>query len=155
MAHLMPQGKKLTMGREVVVSCLISRIHLSALMRAKYPNAEPQMRLSNAVVHQKQVKNISCIDQMAIIFIHNDFKEDEMMMELNAVKCFVKVEQEDPSDFFFEAVGWEMMQTQWVIQQHRKFFLMWYKKIATSSIQKLIMINLTENDAQLTFKAPC
>ena len=42
---------------------------------------------------------------MAIIFIHNDFKEDETMMELYAVECFVKVEQEDPSDFFFEAVG--------------------------------------------------
>ena len=42
---------------------------------------------------------------MAIIFIHNDFKEDEMMMELYAVGCFVKVEQEGPSDFFFEAVG--------------------------------------------------
>ena len=41
---------------------------------------------------------------MAIIFIHNDFKEDEMMIELYAVECFVKVEQEGPSDFF-EAVG--------------------------------------------------
>ena len=42
---------------------------------------------------------------MAINFIHNDFKEDEMMMELYAVECFVKVEQQGPSDFFFEAVG--------------------------------------------------
>ena len=43
---------------------------------------------------------------MVIIFIHNDFKEDETMMELYAVECFVKVEQEGPSsDFFFEAVG--------------------------------------------------
>ena len=74
-------------------------------MRAKYPNAEPQMRLSNAVVHQKQVKIISQRDQMAIIFVHDDFKEDEMMMELYAVECFVKVEQEGPTDFFFEAVG--------------------------------------------------
>ena len=57
-----------------------------------------------------------------IIFIHDDFKEDETMMELYALECVVKVEQEGPSDFFFEAVGWEMMQTQWVIQQHRKFF---------------------------------
>ena len=77
MAHLMPQGKKLTMGREAVVSCLMSRIHPSALMRAKYPNAEPQMRLSNAVVCRKQVKNISWRDQMAIIFVHDDFKEDK------------------------------------------------------------------------------
>ena len=46
----MPHGNKLTMGREVVVSCLVSRIHPSALMRVKYPNADPQMRLSNAVV---------------------------------------------------------------------------------------------------------
>ena len=101
----MPWGKKLTMGREAVVSCLESRIYPSALMRAKYPNAEPQMRLSNAVIHQKQVKNISQRDQMVIIFVHDDFKEDEMMMELYAVECFVKVEQEGPSDFFFEAVG--------------------------------------------------
>ena len=28
-----------------------------------------------------------------------------MMMELYAVECFVKVKQEGPSDFFFEAVG--------------------------------------------------
>ena len=42
---------------------------------------------------------------MVIIFIHNDFKEDETMMELYAVECFVKVEHEDPSEFFFEAVG--------------------------------------------------
>ena len=42
---------------------------------------------------------------MVIIFVHDDFKEDEMMMELYAVECFVKVEQEGPSDFFFEAVG--------------------------------------------------
>ena len=42
---------------------------------------------------------------MAIIFIHDDFKEDEMMVEVYAVECFVKVEQESPSDFFFEAVG--------------------------------------------------
>ena len=42
---------------------------------------------------------------MVIIFIHDDFKEDEMMMELYAVECFVKVEQEGPSDFFFEALG--------------------------------------------------
>ena len=60
------------MGREVVVSCLIRRIHPSALMRAKYPNAEPQ-RLSNAVVHQKQVKNMSRRDQMTTIFVHDDF----------------------------------------------------------------------------------
>ena len=40
-----------------------------------------------------------------IIFIHDDFKEDETMIELYAVECFVKVEQEGPSDFFFEAVG--------------------------------------------------
>ena len=38
-------------------------------------------------------------------FVHNDFKEDEMMMELYAVEHFVKVEHEGPSDFFFEAVG--------------------------------------------------
>ena len=42
---------------------------------------------------------------MAIIFIHDGFKEDETMMELHAVEHFVKVEQEGPSDFFFEAVG--------------------------------------------------
>ena len=42
---------------------------------------------------------------MVIIFIHDDFKEDETMMELYAVEHFVKVEQEGPSDFFFEAVG--------------------------------------------------
>ena len=42
---------------------------------------------------------------MVIIFIHNDFKEDETTMELYAVECFVKVEQEGPSDFFVEAVG--------------------------------------------------
>ena len=42
---------------------------------------------------------------MAMIFVHNDFKKDETMMELYAVECFVKVEQEGPSDFFFEAVG--------------------------------------------------
>ena len=42
---------------------------------------------------------------MMIIFIHEDFKEDEMMVELYAVECFVKVEQEGPSHFFFEAVG--------------------------------------------------
>ena len=41
---------------------------------------------------------------MVINFIHNDFKEDEMMMELYAVEHFVKVEQEGPSDFLFEAV---------------------------------------------------
>ena len=29
---------------------------------------------------------------MVIIFIHNDFKEDETTMELYAVECFVKVE---------------------------------------------------------------
>ena len=97
-------GEETHHGREVVVSCLISRIHPSALMRAKYPNAEPQMRLSNAVVGRKQVKTISWRDQMEIIFIHDDFKEDEMMMELYAVECFVKVEQEGPN-FFFEAVG--------------------------------------------------
>ena len=105
MAHLMPHVNKLTMGREVVVSCLISRIHPSALMGARYLNTEPQMRLSNAVVCQKQVKNISQRDQMVIIFVHDDFKEDEMMMELYAVEHFVKVEHEGPSDFFFEAVG--------------------------------------------------
>ena len=93
------------MGREAVVSSLLSRIHPSALMTVKYPHTEPQMRLSTAVVHQKQVKNISQRDQMAIIFVHDDFKEDEMMMELYAVECFVKVEQEGPSGFFFEAVG--------------------------------------------------
>ena len=54
---------------------------------------------------EKQVKNISWRDQMVNIFVHEDFKEDEMMMELYAVECFVKVEQEGPSDFFFEAVG--------------------------------------------------
>ena len=42
---------------------------------------------------------------MVIIFIHNDFKEDETMIERYAVECLVKVEQEGPSDFFFEAVG--------------------------------------------------
>ena len=42
---------------------------------------------------------------MPIIFVHGDFKKDETMMELYAVECFVKVEQEGPSDFFFEAVG--------------------------------------------------
>ena len=52
---------------------------------------------------EKQVKNISWRDQMVNIFVHDDFKEDEMMMELYAVECFVKVEQEGPSDFFFEA----------------------------------------------------
>ena len=42
---------------------------------------------------------------MVIIFVHDDFKEYEMMMELYAVERFVKVEQESPSDIFFEAVG--------------------------------------------------
>ena len=42
---------------------------------------------------------------MAIIFIHDDYKEDETMMELYAVEHLVKEEQEGPSDFFFEAVG--------------------------------------------------
>ena len=42
---------------------------------------------------------------MANIFIHDDFKEDETMMELYAVERFVKLEQEGPRDFFFEAVG--------------------------------------------------
>ena len=42
---------------------------------------------------------------MVIISIDDDFKEDEMMMELYAVECFVKVEQEGPSDFCFETVG--------------------------------------------------
>ena len=41
---------------------------------------------------------------MAIIFIHDDFKENETMMELYAVERLVKVELEGPSDFFFEAV---------------------------------------------------
>ena len=42
---------------------------------------------------------------MVIIFVHDDFKEDGMMMELYAVEHFVKVEQDSPSDFFFEAMG--------------------------------------------------
>ena len=42
---------------------------------------------------------------MVIIFVHDDFKEDETMMELYAVECFVKVEQEGSSFFLFEAVG--------------------------------------------------
>ena len=70
-----------------------------------------------------------------IIFIHDDFKEDETMMELYALECVVKVEQEGPSDFFFEAVGWEMMQTQWVIQQHRKFFQVYCHEVHDTGVE--------------------
>ena len=42
---------------------------------------------------------------MAVLFIDDDFKADETMMALYAVECFVKVEQEGPSDFIFEVVG--------------------------------------------------
>ena len=53
----------------------------------------------------KHIAKSSSLTWMVIIFIHNDFKEEETMMEIYALEHFVKVEQEGPSDFFFEAVG--------------------------------------------------
>jgi hypothetical protein len=99
----MPPASK-TMGKDAQISVLAKYIHPSELIRSKWPNPVPGLRLTGTVI-QQQTKKISHRDQLALVFsspaIVNDAGEP---IELHAVPHWCKILEEGPSEFFFTAV---------------------------------------------------
>ena len=90
------------MGKDAVVSCLISMLHPSEHIRNKYPNPTHQQRLENCTVLRQEVKKIRRQDRMAIVVKNDDFRDaDGNHIELYGCQRWFKITTEGPSDFFF------------------------------------------------------
>jgi hypothetical protein len=92
---------KMTMGKGAIVSVLSSRLHPSAHIRNKWPNAEKNHRLENLVVLRQEMKKINRRDIMCIIMKHEDFQDDGENIELYASQHYCVLKSEGDPDYFF------------------------------------------------------
>jgi hypothetical protein len=93
--------RKMTMGKIAVISALISKLHPSEHIRAKWPYGLKSFRLENLGVLRQEMKKINRRDQMAIIMKHHDFQVDGKNIELYATQQFCTIKKEGHPDFFF------------------------------------------------------
>ena len=92
--------RKKTLGVGAVVSAMLKFVHLSALVRKKYPNLENCQRLVGCRVLRQEVKRISCKDQLSLVVTHEDFKDaDGNLEELHVVKKHFTIQHEGDPDF--------------------------------------------------------
>ena len=94
---------KLTLGKDAVVSCLSKFLHPSQLIRDAYPNRQKGHRIEGLIVRRQEVKKINRREQLAIILVHDEFKNNDDYVELHTVPRYCKVTTEGPSDLFFTA----------------------------------------------------
>ena len=66
------------------------------------PNLEKGHTLRNLVVHCQEVKKVNRKEQLAIVVVCEDIKEEDDPIELYAVRKHFKILREGPSDYFFE-----------------------------------------------------
>ena len=94
--------KKKTMGVGALISVLANRVHPSKHIREKHRNIRNGMRIIDCRVIRCEVKKISRRDQEAIVFTHDDYKEENgLLVELYACQRYCKILQEGPPDQFF------------------------------------------------------
>ena len=96
--------RKMTMGVDAHVWCLSRFIHPSALIRDKFPNPVRGHKLDDMIVRRQEEKTINRKQVLAIVCIHESFKENDQYQELYAAPRYMHITQEGPEDSFFGIV---------------------------------------------------
>ena len=93
--------RKKTLGVGAIISAMLKFVHLSALVRKKYPNLENHQSLVGCHVLRQEVRPISGKDQLSLIVTHEDFKDaNGNLEELHAVKKHFTIQHEGDPAFF-------------------------------------------------------
>ena len=99
MAH--HSGKRL--GKDAKVSVMTKYLHPSRLINEVLQNYESNHRLNNCIVVRMEEKKVNRCNQLVMVLKHKDFKtNDGEPEEIYAVTRWCKVEEEGPSDLFFD-----------------------------------------------------
>ena len=94
--------RKMTMGKGAKVSCLMKYLHPSKHIRDKYPNLTAQQRLEGMVVVRQEMKRITRKERMALVVTHDDFHDDDGLIELHGYLRWFTLVAEGPPEFFFD-----------------------------------------------------
>ena len=95
---------KMTTGVDARVWCLSRFIHPSALIRDKFPNPVRGHKLDDMIVRRQEEKMINRKQVLAIVCVHESFKENDQYQELYAAPRSMHRTQEGPEDSFFGIV---------------------------------------------------
>ena len=99
----MPRQRKLKLGKDAVVSCLSKYIHPSEHIRRRWPNPINGHRMEGLRVLRQEIKRVSRKDQLAVVFTHPEFKDDNNeLLELHTIQRWLTVTEEGESDYFFD-----------------------------------------------------
>ena len=99
MAHL--SGKRL--GKDAKVSVMTKYLYPSRTINEVLQNYESNHRLNNCIVVRMEEKKVNRRNQLVMVLKHKDFKtNDGEPEEIYAVTRWCKVEEEGPSDLFFD-----------------------------------------------------
>ena len=104
-------SSKLTMGKDAVVSCLTQFLHPSQTIRDAFPNRQRGHRLEGLKVRRQEEKKINRKVQLAIVMVHDDFKNGDDYIELHAVARYCKITTQGPEDLYFTATPVEENET--------------------------------------------
>ena len=93
--------RKMTMVVDAHVWCLSRFIHPSALIRDKFPNPVRGHMLDDMIVRRQEEKTINWKQVLAIVCMHELFKQNDQYQELYVDPRYMHITQEGPEDSFF------------------------------------------------------
>jgi hypothetical protein len=92
------------MGKDAVVSCLCRFLHPRQVIDTHFFNAEKNFCIENLRVCRREMKKIRGQDQMCLIVVSQDIRQDGEPVELHANESHFKILREGPSHDFFQKV---------------------------------------------------
>ena len=73
-SHNIPgySNPKITVGKSVIVSCLVNKLHLRRLINGKYAHQLKNQRLEGALVLRQEVKRVGGKEHKCVKLTHED-----------------------------------------------------------------------------------